>query len=1002
MRLLERSSANQFRFTKNFLGDEEVPPYAILSHTWKDDQEVTFDDLLSDTGKSKLGYEKIQFCALQAKRDGLHYFWVDTCCINKGNNQELQHAINSMFRWYQDAAICYVHLSDVSISRDGGSSVSFDSVWESAFRKSRWFTRGWTLQELLAPRVIKFFSREGEHLGDKITLEREIHEITGIPILALRGTHLSNFSVEERFSWQNGRQTTHEEDKVYSLHGIFDIYMLPIYGEGEKNAFKRLRRKIEKSSNDVLPHRASPRLNEFHGTAAAPWIVPFPRLLSFGGRELQLAQVSAHISSAGGQRLAICGLGGSGKTALALESAYRIKEQQPTCAVFWVPAINQDSFEQAYRDICMALRIITDDNADVKRLLKMRLSDENFGQWLMIVDNADDDTVLFGTAGEDDAADRLIDYIPFSRRGSIVFTTRTREAAVRLAENNVILLGKLEKLEGKEVLGKRLLPGYPLEDDAIVDEFLRMLTFLPLAIVQAVAFINEHEITISQYMACYKASEENTTNLLSRDFEDQRRYRGMKNPVSTTWHISFEQIRKRNELAVDYLSFMACIGHSDIPASLLPDQSSQLEQLEAIGTLKAYAFIIERKSHGHHQVAQAEPLLITSFDVHPLVHIAMQAWLKEHNQWTIWVERTMACLVEAVPYGNHDTRKVWTSYLPHAVHVTAFPEAYEATDRVLLLDRIGGCELALGRYKAAEGSYRQALERNEKMLGNEHQDTLCYKRLVGLALKEQGKYTDAETLLRRTLDIEQVLLGKENQDTLTTMTYLADAVRHQGRYVGAEELNRETLGLKEKVLGKEHPDTLRTMNNLASTLYYQKRYSDAEELHRETLALKDKVLGKDHPDTLRTMNNLASTLYYEKRYSDAEELHRETLALYEKVLGKEHPHTLLSIEHLAYILSERDQNDDALSLYKQAYTGYCDVLGPDHLNSQRCLDSYINVQQRADSSLSGSEEHGSSDTTSAPTQSSPQSPNETEVAASASFRHELRQRLKKLKLKNKT
>jgi Heterokaryon incompatibility protein (HET) len=197
MRLLERNSAGELSLTRDFFGDN-IPEYAILSHTWgADTDEVAFRDLINGTGKSKAGYDKIRFCAQQAANDGLQIFWVDTCCIDKSNNVELQEAINSMFRWYRNAVKCYVNLSDVSIvALDKSCQLS----WELAFRQSRWFTRGWTLQELLAPDSVEFFSREGERLGDKKTLERQVHETTGIPVSALQGAPLSQFGVDERFS----------------------------------------------------------------------------------------------------------------------------------------------------------------------------------------------------------------------------------------------------------------------------------------------------------------------------------------------------------------------------------------------------------------------------------------------------------------------------------------------------------------------------------------------------------------------------------------------------------------------------------------------------------------------------------------------------------------------------------------------------------------------------------------------------------------------------------
>jgi hypothetical protein len=244
MRLLQCDNDGEFSLTEFAAND--VPIYGILSHRWGA-EEVTYNDLLDGTYKTKAGYEKIQFCGEQARRDGLQYFWVDTCCIDKSDVVEYQHAINSMFRWYRDAIKCYVYLPDVSRPRSVLADNTNDS-WESLFRKSEWFRRGWTLQELIAPASVDFFCKDMELLGNKISLERHLCEITGIPAKALRGSSMSDFSVAERMSWTECRVTTYEEDKAYSLLGIFNVYMPVIYGEGKEKAMKRLREKIDKAS----------------------------------------------------------------------------------------------------------------------------------------------------------------------------------------------------------------------------------------------------------------------------------------------------------------------------------------------------------------------------------------------------------------------------------------------------------------------------------------------------------------------------------------------------------------------------------------------------------------------------------------------------------------------------------------------------------------------------------------------------------------------------------
>ncbi|EPE34697.1 hypothetical protein GLAREA_10391 [Glarea lozoyensis ATCC 20868] len=240
MRLIEFNDGGDFSLTHDFIDD--VPRYAILSHTWgKDTEEVTYRDLMGGTGKDKVGYDKIRFCGEQAARDNLQYFWVDTCCIDKSDAIELQTAINCMFRWYKNAAKCYVYLSDVSTTEQKESDRLLEHTWESAFRSSRWFTRGWTLQELLAPSSVEFFSADCELLGDKKSLEPLIHEVTGLPVKILQGYDLARFSFDERVSWTMKRQTKHEEDMIYSLLGIFGVSLILNYGEGRDNALRRLR-----------------------------------------------------------------------------------------------------------------------------------------------------------------------------------------------------------------------------------------------------------------------------------------------------------------------------------------------------------------------------------------------------------------------------------------------------------------------------------------------------------------------------------------------------------------------------------------------------------------------------------------------------------------------------------------------------------------------------------------------------------------------------------------
>ncbi|OAL39280.1 hypothetical protein AYO20_01598 [Fonsecaea nubica] len=268
MHLLKIGPHGELSLTDDLM-KKDRPPYAILSHTWgPDNEEVTFKDLKDGSGQSKAGYIKIRFCADQTQKDGLQYFWIDTCCIDKTNHVALSESIVSMFHWYQEAQKCYVFLSDVSAhKRDNTGNVQ---IWESTFRTSRWFTRGWTLQELLAPRRVEFYSRESVRLGDKTTLGPIISNITGIPGTALSGKSLEEFTPQERMRWASGRETKKTEDKAYCLLGIFNVSMPIIYGEGDI-AFDRLKDEIAKEHRRKLDCiRPVPLLSSSQNLVAPP------------------------------------------------------------------------------------------------------------------------------------------------------------------------------------------------------------------------------------------------------------------------------------------------------------------------------------------------------------------------------------------------------------------------------------------------------------------------------------------------------------------------------------------------------------------------------------------------------------------------------------------------------------------------------------------------------------------------------------------------------------
>ncbi|KAI7154714.1 hypothetical protein KC349_g7479 [Hortaea werneckii] len=244
MRLLKTSVPKPDEYAlrfREFYGSN-IPPYAILSHMWSEDEEVLFQDVIQRQARGR-ALEKVLAALSRARVDGYSYVWVDTCCIDKSSSAELSEAINSMYVWYQDAAICYAYLADVP-------STDKPFAEKSHFVRSRWFSRGWTLQELLAPNEVQFLSTDWMILGTKDSLADVISRRTQIrPRILRMRSGIQDCSISERMSWAAGRETTRREDAAYCLMGLFSVNMPLLYGEGKK-AFQRLQEEIMRHSDD--------------------------------------------------------------------------------------------------------------------------------------------------------------------------------------------------------------------------------------------------------------------------------------------------------------------------------------------------------------------------------------------------------------------------------------------------------------------------------------------------------------------------------------------------------------------------------------------------------------------------------------------------------------------------------------------------------------------------------------------------------------------------------
>ncbi|KAF1967847.1 HET-domain-containing protein, partial [Bimuria novae-zelandiae CBS 107.79] len=708
LRLLERKPDGAIVFCETTSSD--VPAYAILSHTWGK-EEVLFQDMEANADMSKTvskaGWRKIKFCARQAAADGLRYFWIDTCCIDKKNAVELSAAINSMFRWYQNATRCYVYLSDV-LKADG---VDREIAWKDAFRTSRWFTRGWTLQELIAPRVVDFFSSEGERLGSKLLLETEIHEITGIAKSALRGGALSSFSIRERRSWAERRSTTVEEDEAYCLLGIFNISMALIYGERKEQAFRRLEEEIHKLNKGV----------DFEQYTVGLSLASFPEAAQFVAREKELSKMRELLYSYGRSSrssVVLHGLGGIGKTQLAIEYIRRHKEKHT--AIFWLNANDEDSLRLSFRDIAQQIlmhhpsagvlcNVDLDGNLDgVVRAVKTWLNFRDNTRWLMIYDNYDNPRTA-------DYADRstvdVRQYLPESDQGSVIITTRS--ANVTLGQRLHV-----QKLTGLKD-GLRILSNMSrregTNDNPGAKALVVKLDGLPLALSTAGAYLEHVTTSFAEYLRLYEASwlKLQKTSPKLNSYEDRSLY--------TTWQVTFNRIQKENPASAQLLKLWAYFNKQDVWFGLLRHAQSADDDWVKKLTEDELSFNSAVRLLCEYGLAHPEPSLgqpsgSTGYGMHSCVHSWTISVL--NDRWDESLARlAVTCVASEVP--STDADRWWLlqqRLLQHAArhehsitNVTADIVGLEWA-----LHNLGDLFKDQGKLAEAEAMYSRALQGREE------------------------------------------------------------------------------------------------------------------------------------------------------------------------------------------------------------------------------------------------------------------------------------------------
>ena len=604
-------------------------------------------------------------------------------------------------------------------------------------------------------------------------------------------------------------------------------------------------------------------------------------------------------------------------------------------SVFWIHAATAERMEKAYQEIAKKAGLIgaEDPKVDQFQLVKQWLEGEDSGNWLMIIDNADDEKLFFGEAedqnqGSFSSSGKLTQFFPQRPNGSILLTTRNRMVGVRFATaRGVIIIPEMSVSESKNLLVESLEEGSYDDDD--LTELVDVLEHLPLALVQAAAFIGEKSQSIGEYLQTYRGSDSSKIKLLSQNFEDSERDPDIKNPVAVTWAISFEQIRRNDQQAARLLSLMSVLDRQAIPKSLLLSDIEEVELDIALGTLKAFSLITVEQNR-------------QAFTLHRLVYLATRNWLNINKELEFWTGEALVLLSELFPTDIYENQEIGMAYLPHAHTVlnSAQLPAKENIAQASLLFNVSWALQEKGDYNLAEIMAQRCLDLRQKFLGEKHYETLLSLSNLGKVLWRKGENEKAEDIHQQALNSFEEMLGKDHPFTIRSLGSLALVLGNQGKYDAAEELYRQVLSAYEKTPGKEHFDTLRNVNNLGNVLAAQGKYEAAEALHRQALSVREKTLGKEHPDTLRSVDNLGLVLSYQGKYEEAEKLHRQALSGRERLLGEEHHDTLVSVWGLADLFASQRQYQTALQLYQRALAGFKEKLGPDHPHTRGSAEAY--------------------------------------------------------------
>ncbi|KAI9859462.1 MAG: hypothetical protein M1824_003803 [Vezdaea acicularis] len=677
------------------------------------------------------------------------------------------------------------------------------------------------------------------------------------------------------------------------------------------------------------------------------YLLPDTTSFKFTGREFIMTLIRENLSLSYNQqtRLALYGLGGVGKTQIALEVASWYRQEYPQRSIFWVRAGSTTLFMQSLKDIATICNLVRPGDAATNWLDEVQhfLLDEDNGKWLMIIDNADNADTFSNTTQSSRNTEHnskgprrvpLIAYIPRCANGQILFTTNSKAVAGQLTtQGQMIEVLPMDQHDSLNLLRRHLdetiylsvnPPSYQKEvpEEQDLKKLCGHLGYLPLALAQAAVYIRQQSLTVNEYIKLLELNDSSLSDLLEYDSQASALDDHLSKAVANTWKVAFDQIDSRWPAATALLSLMAFLDSQSIPKFLLRKFEPDERQLTAIalGTLQGYSLV------------NVEPATET-VNIHKLIQLAVRKRLSSDGSAAKWASKALKLLVETFPNGDWETD---AALFPHALQVLTNDYSKSSNeDKIMiatLASRVSLYYFNQFNFTEAENLSQQSWEHIQLVSNPPEELILNIKAVWSLAFRGMDHLQKAEKLAKEVLSGRKKLLGKTHVDTLEICNILTRIHQDRGDFKLAAGIVSRTLKSLQSIESLDAKD-IRIQNakeQLGVLLRFLGDFNDSETLLREAFDGYTKALGSKNPRTLKANRNLAATLYCKAKYSESEKIARETWANQKQTIGENHPDCVITLLLIADNLQAQENVELALASKRKIYQKAIDKFGNRH------------------------------------------------------------------------